>query len=122
VACTADLFTPKNGFASELSLDNREETCSIVFWTSLLTLRETADYMKDGIAKHPSIASESVAFLTLRSGSEKVDVAADLAMELSAKFKVMEKDLKVATAKADTATQRCQDLTKQVQKLQSKKE
>jgi hypothetical protein len=64
----ADLFTPKNGFASELSLDNREETCSIVFWTSLLTLRETAHYMRDGIAKHPSIASESVAQWFRESG------------------------------------------------------
>jgi hypothetical protein len=116
----ADLFTPKNGFASELSLDNREETCVIVFWTSLLTLRETAHYMKDGIAKHPSIASESVAFLTLRSGSEKVDAAADLAMDLSTKFKLMEKDVKAMSTKADTATQKCQELAKQVQKLQSK--
>lgn len=99
-----DLHKAKMAFYSDVQLDDRAATAGTMLWTSLLSLRVARAYMENDISNHPGISAAYVEFLSIRSGTEGLAVMRVELDGFTSRFKSLEKEVKAASTKADTAT------------------
>ena len=114
-----DLFVPKEGVQNGMRGD-RESICSHILWASLQCLDIAQAYIDDTFENHPAISSEFIKFLALNSGFEKVEKLNEKVELMSTRLaavETMSTRLAAASAKADTASAKCADLTRDLAAL-----
>ena len=113
----ADLYAPKSGVHSVLQVQDREDACSQLLWTRLGCLSVAQEYLKFEFKDHPAIASEYVKFLTLNSGSDKLDQAEKDLSGITSEVAKTSKELVTVKSKADTASGKVAKLGSDLKKL-----
>ena len=113
----ADLFAPKSGVYSVLKVQEREDACSQLLWAHLGCLAVAQDYLKFEFKDHPAIASEYVKFLTLNSGSDKLDQAEKDLSDMTSEVAKASKEMINIKSKADTASGKVTEMGIDLKKL-----
>ena len=114
----ANLFAPKSGVYRILKVQEREDACSQLLWSHLGCLAVAQDYLKFEFRDHnPAIASEYVKFLTLNSGSDKLDQAEKDLSKMTSEVAKQSKELVSVKSKADPASVKVTKLGSDLKKL-----
>jgi uncharacterized protein (UPF0332 family) len=109
----ADLYMPKDNIVHSLITKNTRVTCAQVLLAAFKTHDIMSVYVAHKFENHPSVSTEYVKFLATNSGSDKV-------VKLGETVDSVKEDAKAASKKADIASSKCADLSKEVNILIAK--
>ena len=116
----ADLYANKAGVVESLTTESQLSTCAHVLWAAFKTHDVMAVYIHHNFEDHPAVSTEYVKFLATNSGSDKVAKLTETVEGLKGKIATAVEDSKKAMAKADTASAKYSEITKEVASMTRK--
>jgi hypothetical protein len=109
----ADLYMPKDNIVHSLVTKYTRVTCAQVLLAAFKTHDIMGVYVSHKFENHPSVSTEYVKFLATNSGSDKV-------VKLGESVDSIKEEAKAAGKKADIASSKCADLSKELNILVAK--
>ena len=116
----ADLYAPKDGVLDAMTLDNQWSVCTHTLWATFKCHDVMATYVEHQFENHPAISTEYVKFLATNSGFEKVEKLSVQMTALSDKLARSLDDVKKALAKADTASTKNAELSREMTEMKAR--
>jgi hypothetical protein len=99
-----DLYSPKEGVAEAMTVEDPASICSHLLWASFRTHDIMKVYLDSHFENHPTITAEYVKFLATNSGFDKVE-------QMEATVKLLKERLDKAVDAAEKATKKGQEAT-----------
>ena len=109
-----ELNIPKARVLLLETLDDTESMCDHILWAAFKSLDVMGVYVAHHFQNHPSMSTEFIRFLATNSGSEKIDQLVEQTAALKECVTKALNDTKVASQKADTATNKVADLVREL--------
>ena len=99
-----DLYSPKEGVAEAMTVEDPASICSHLLWASFRTHDIMKVYLDSHFENHPTITAEYVKFLATNSGFDKVE-------QMEATVKLLKERMEKAADTIEKATKKGQDAT-----------
>jgi methyl-accepting chemotaxis protein len=115
-----DLYAPKDGVVDAMTLDDQWSVCTHTLWATFKCHDVMATYVEHQFENHPAISTEYVKFLATNSGFEKVEKLSVQVTSLSDKLARSSDDVKKALAKADTASTKNAELSREMTEMKAR--
>jgi hypothetical protein len=116
----ADLYVPKSCVSESVLTGNPKSTCKHILYAVFKTHDIMSTYLEHQFENHPAVSTEYVKFLATNSGSEKVTKLEEVVDGIKTKSTTAATDALKAMAKADTASAKYAELSKEVAALTRK--
>lgn len=115
-----ELYESKEGVTEAMTVEEPSSVCCHMLWACFRTHDVMAGYLEKDFENHPTISAEYVKFLATNSGFDKVEKLQVQMTEVLEKLSKSVDESKKATAKADAASTKCSELTREVAALTKK--
>ena len=109
-----ELYAPKEGVGGAMTIEDPESVCCHILWACFKTHDVMSGYIDKNFENHPAVSAEYVKFLAMNSGVEKVEKIESQVNGMTEKLVKALDESKKAVAKADIASSKCADLSREL--------